>query len=198
MNKALRNTAKQTRRRVLHAGIALCGIAAGLLAFAPASWLAGALERQSQGRFTLAATEGRVWRGSAILAARQPGSDAATPLLPGRFEWQLSPLLLIGRLDLHVRHADALPKPLHLHGSWLQATLEPSALRLPADGLAALGAPFNTLAPNGRLQLQWTPLQLRTAPPGMSGNATLELDDMRSRLSPVAPLGSYRLGMVWH
>lgn len=199
MNSPLHNPVQpQTGRRVLHAGIAFCGIAIAVLAFAPASWLAGGLERQSQGRLTLAATEGSVWRGSAILAARQPGSESSTPLLPGRFEWQLSPLLLIGRLDLHLRHADALPRPLHLHGSWLQVTLEPGALRLPADGLVAFGAPFNTLAPHGRLQLRWTQLQLQTASPGVNGHATLDLDDMRSRLSPVAPLGSYRLGMAWH
>jgi general secretion pathway protein N len=72
-------------------------------------------------------------------------------------------------------------------------------LLLPADGLAGLGAPLNTVAPSGRLRLSWTTLELALADRqvDINGRTTLEMEDMSSRLSPLKPLGSYQLALDW-
>ena len=69
----------------------LAGAALGLGLFAPAQWLASALQQATDGRLLLADARGSVWDGSATLVLTGgPGSqDAAT--LPGRLHWALRP-----------------------------------------------------------------------------------------------------------
>ena len=68
-------------------------------------------------------------------------------------------------------------------------------LRLPAAVLAGLGAPWNTLGLHGALRLQSPALsaQREQGQVLFNGTATLEAKDMSSRLSPLRPLGDYRV-----
>lgn len=161
---------------------------------------------QSKGRLTLIDADGSLWHGSAMLGAMSAASTASstnsavTPLLPGRFNWQLSPWLLpIGRIDLQLANAESLSRPVHVSGSWQQWHIGAASVLLPAERLAALGAPLNTLAPSGRMRLVWNDLsaEMKNGVLQLQGDTTLELDDMGSRLSPVNPLGSYRMQMKW-
>ena len=179
---------------------ALVGACATLLFFFPAAWVAAAVERQTGGRLTLGDAQGTLWRGSAFIGGAASASGAVTPLLPGRFAWRLSPLSLLGMVELQLENPAALSQPLTLRGSWSQWQLSPAALLLPAAGLAGLGAPLNTIAPSGTMRLSWSTLQLAVAGPGVAveGRTTLEMADMASRLSPIRPLGSYELAFDWH
>jgi general secretion pathway protein N len=170
-----------------------------VLACLPASWLAQAVEQQSGGRLTLGDAQGTLWRGSAFIGGAASGKDAVTPLLPGRFSWRLSPLVLFGSVEAELANPDALSQPVTVHGSWSQWQVSPAALSLPADGLAGLGAPLNTIAPSGRMQLSWTSLQIERAGAAVSlqGRTTLEMQDMASRLTSIKPLGSYQLAFDW-
>ncbi|HEV7816071.1 MAG TPA: type II secretion system protein N, partial [Janthinobacterium sp.] len=152
------------KRAVLWLLAVALSVAVTLLVFLPATWLAAALERQTGGRLTLGDAQGSLWNGSAFIGGADSANGAVTPLLPGRFAWQLSPMVLLGMVDLHVENAEALTQPVDLRGSWSQWSLSPAALRLPAEGLSGLGAPLNTLAPSGAMRLSWSMLQLaRTA-----------------------------------
>jgi general secretion pathway protein N len=170
-----------------------------LLVFFPAGWVAVLVERQTDGRLTLGDAQGTLWHGSAFVGGAASSNAAVTPLLPGRFTWQLSPLSLLGSVRMELSNPEALTQPVLITGSWRQWQLSPAALRLPADGLSGLGAPLNTLALSGRLQLAWTSLQLaleqRTV--SMDGRTTLEMQDVSSRLTSIRPLGSYRLALDW-
>ena len=179
---------------------ALLGAGATLLVFFPAAWVAAAVERQTGGRLTLGDAQGTLWRGSAFVGGAASGNGAVTPLLPGRFGWRLSPLSLLGMVELQLENPAALSQPLTLRGSWSQWQLSPAALLLPAAGLAGLGAPLNTIAPSGTLRLSWSTLQLAVAGRTLAveGRTTLEMADMASRLSPIRPLGSYELAFDWH
>ena len=53
-----------------------------------------------------------------------------TPLLPGRFSWKISPLALVGMVDLQLENPQALAQPVTFRGSWSQWQLSPSALLL--------------------------------------------------------------------
>ncbi|KQW90267.1 general secretion pathway protein GspN [Massilia sp. Root418] len=187
------------KRAVLWLLAALLGVLITVLAFFPAAWVADLVESRTGGRLTLGDAQGTLWRGSAFVGGAPSGNGAVTPLLPGRFAWQVSPLSLLGMVDVELANPQALAQPVGFKGSWKQWQLSPSALLLPADGLAGLGAPLNTLAPSGRLRLSWTTLELALAAQRLdvNGRTTLEMADMASRLSPLKPLGSYQLALDW-
>lgn len=175
-------------------------IALTLLACFPASWVAGLVEQQTGGRLTLGDAQGTLWRGSAFIGGAASGNGAVTPLLPGRFAWSVSPLVLLGRVDVALENPVSLSQPINLRGSWSQWQVSPGALLLPADGLAGLGAPLNTVAPSGVMRLSWSTLQLERVDQSVAveGRTTLEMNDMASRLSALRPLGSYAMAFDWH
>lgn len=170
-----------------------------VLLFFPATWLGPLVEKQTGARLTMGDAQGTLWRGSAFIGGAPGEGGSVTPLLPGRFSWRLSKMLLLGRVDLELENPQALTQPVHVTGSWSEWQVSPSALRLPASGLAGLGAPLNTLAPSGMMQLSWTTLALARAGNAVSvnGRTLLSMQDMGSRMSPIAPLGSYELAFDW-
>jgi general secretion pathway protein N len=170
-----------------------------LLVFFPATWLGALVERQTGGRLTLGDAQGTLWRGSAFIGGAAGGNGPVTPLLPGRFSWKVSPLAAIGMVNLQLENSEALAQPVEFKGGWTHWQLSPSALLLPAEGLAGLGAPLNTVAPSGTMRLSWTALELALTDRKIAvhGRTTLEMTDMASRLSGIRPLGSYALALDW-
>jgi general secretion pathway protein N len=171
-----------------------------LLVFFPAAWLGSMVEQRTGGRLTLGDAQGTLWRGSAFVGGAAGDNSPVTPLLPGRFSWKVSPLALLGMVELQLENPQALAQPVTFRGNWSQWQLSPSALLLPAEGLSGLGAPLNTMAPSGNMRLSWSSLELALAQGRVSvnGRTTLEMTDMSSRLSPIRPLGSYALALDWH
>jgi len=170
-----------------------------LLVFFPATWVGSLVEQRTGGRLTLGDAQGTLWRGSAFVGGAASGDSPVTPLLPGRFSWKISPLALVGMVDLQLENSEALAQPVSFKGGWSHWTLSPSALLLPAEGLSGLGAPLNTIAPSGSMRLSWTGLELSLADRqvAINGRTTLEMTDMASRLSAIRPLGSYALALDW-
>lgn len=187
------------RRFVIWLLAGLFSIAATLLVFCPAAWMAALVESQTGGRLTLGDAQGTLWNGSAFIGGAPSGSDPVTPLLPGRFSWRLSPMVLLGQVDLELQNPEALSQPVKLTGTWNQWQLSQAAVSLPAERLAGLGAPLNTIQPSGQMRLSWTPLQLMRQGNAVevSGTMTLLMSDIASRLSPIKPLGAYQLIMDW-
>ena len=69
---------------------AIVGALAGLVAFAPAAWLASALASATDQRLLLTDARGTLWSGSALpVLSGGPGSRDASAL-PGRVEWNLA------------------------------------------------------------------------------------------------------------
>ena len=165
----------------------------------PASWLGSIVERQTGGRLTLGDAQGTLWNGSAFVGGAPGEGGAVTPLLPGRFSWRLSPLVLLGRVDMQLENPQALAQPVGIAGSWSQWQVSAGQLLLPAEGLAGLGAPLNTLVPSGVLRLSWNRLDLERQPNSVTvtGRTTLSMNDMGSRMAPIKPLGSYEMVMDW-
>ena len=188
-------------RRILIWSLAgMVSVALTALAFFPATWLAALLEMQTAGRLTLGDAQGTLWRGSAFIGAAPGGNDPVAALLPGRFAWRLSPTVLLGRVDAELENAAALSRPVKVTGSWHQWQVSPAAIALPAERLASLGAPLNTLQPSGQMRLSWQLLQLtrQNGKIEMTGTMNLEMNDIASRLSPIKPLGGYDLELDWH
>ncbi|HEV7618921.1 MAG TPA: type II secretion system protein N [Burkholderiaceae bacterium] len=177
----------------------LASIAITALAFLPATWIASMLEQQTAGRLTLGDAQGTLWHGSAFIGGAPSGSDPVTPLLPGRFSWRLSPMVLLGQVDADLENAAALSQPIRVTGSWHQWQVSPASILLPAERLASLGAPLNTVQPSGQMRLSWNPMQVvrQGGRLEMTGSMNLEMNDIASRLSPIKPLGAYNLAFDW-
>lgn len=188
------------RRAVIWLLAGIVSIALTMLMFFPASWLASMVEKQTAGRLTLGDAHGTLWRGSAFIGGAASGGDPLTPLLPGRFSWRLSPMVMLGDVDAELENAEALSQPITVTGNWHQWKVSPGEILLPAERLAALGAPLNTIQPSGQMRLSWGLLQmtLQNKNFGMVGAMKLDMNDIGSRLSPIKPLGSYELAFDWH
>ena len=163
---------------------------------APANWLALYLADRTGGVVLLADAQGTVWAGSAVMALGSPAADAvagapdtARLALPGRITWTLEFERLLAPV-LHLTHDGVLlqPLPVRLRDGGL--ALDPGAAVLPASMLRLVGAPLNTLLPQGRCELRWNALQIdgRGVP---TGAGTLRIASFALALSPVRPLGDY-------
>ncbi|MGZ5819609.1 MAG: type II secretion system protein N [Burkholderiaceae bacterium] len=180
--------------------VGIISAAITLLAFCPASWVSPIVEEKSAGRLVLGDPEGTIWHGSAFIGGAPSLRGAVTPLLPGRFTWRLSPMVLLAQVDAEIANPEALSQPIAIKGDWTQWQVSPAAIKLPAERLVGLGAPLNTLQPSGQIQLSWGPLQVVRdgQKVGLNGLMTLDMQDMGSRLSPIKPLGAYQLQFDWH
>jgi general secretion pathway protein N len=188
------------RRLVIWLLAGIASVALTIMMFFPATWMMAMVEKQTAGRLTLGDAHGTLWRGSAFIGGAASGGDPVTPLLPGRFSWRLSPMVLLGSVDAELENPAALSQPISVKGNWHQWQVSPGAILLPAERLAALGAPLNTVQPSGQMRLSWEPLQLtqQNGQTEMAGSMNLAIDDLGSRMSPIKPLGSYDLALDWH
>ena len=169
------------RSAALCLACAACAAAAAL-AVLPARWLLAVLPDQAP--VTLADASGTLWRGSAWIALGPPG---ARRMLPQPLQWQWR----WDALALEISHP-WLQGPLRASPGWNGLSVPAQSLRAPASVLAALGAPWNTIAPQGTLEIRWQPLRLGAALP--SGPlAELRWRNASTALAPVAPVGTYLL-----
>lgn len=179
---------------------AVVGTLAAVMAFAPASWLAGAVESATGGHVLLGDARGTVWSGSAVVVLTGgPGSrDAST--LPGRIDWTLGLKGLA--LELRARQAcclngttSVLVRP-GLGRVTISVPPSPGWLgQWPTAWLSGLGTPWNTLQMGGAIRLSSQGLTLESVQGRwrVQGRADVDLLDVSSRVSTLETLGSYRL-----
>ena len=175
----------------------LVGTVLALAVFAPARWLAQAVQRATAGQVQLADARGTVWNGHSrlVLTGGAGSSDAAA--LPGRVQWRLRPTL--NGLSAALGADCCTTAPLQL-----RAALGLGSARLdvadgvsmwPAALLAGLGTPWNTLQLDGELGLSTKGLSVEWSAGrlALSGRAELAAARISSRLSTLRPMGSYRI-----
>ena len=178
------------------AGLA-CGLLLALVLFAPARWLASAVERASEGRVLLNDARGSIWDGSAqlVLTGGAGSTDAAA--LPGRVAWALAPRW--NGLQARLRAGCCMDRPVavRLRARWggLEVALADSVSQWPASVATGLGTPWNTLQFDGELRLSTQGLSVEwiEGRPVVTGRAELLALRVASRLSTLRPMGSYRI-----
>jgi len=172
--------------------VGLLSSGAVLLARLPAAWVAPQFARMTQGHVNLVDPAGSLWRGSATLMLAAGHDTGGATLLPGRIQWQTAfwPLFT-GRVRMQMRQTEAMPDDITVEASLRQATVTAGSIKVPASLLTGLGAPFNTLDLDGRMQLMWSPWRIFGTQ--TFGRLTISLEDMSSRISLVKPLGSYQV-----
>ena len=197
-----REIRERRRRSVARYGFwgAVVGGLVGLVAFAPAAWLANGIASATGERVLLSDARGTVWNGSAVVVLTGgPGSrDAAS--LPGRMEWTVG--LKGPALELRAQHACCLFGPTSIllqPGLGRLAIVVPSAPagigQWPAAWLAGLGTPWNTLQLGGTMRLSSPGAKIEYVQGRwrLDGQAILDLASISSRISTLDELGSYRV-----
>lgn len=189
------------------------GLALALITQAPAHWLTHAIEQASGERVLLPDAQGTVWNGSAqwvlnegplnIATTPNTARPASTTALPTRVMWQLGPRIDWAnfRLNLSATVASACctPQPVRVDVSplWggLRVQVSDHTSHWPASWLVGLGAPWNTVQPEGQMQLHTTQLQWtqQAGKETLLGQAELQMQQLSTRLSTLRPLGSYRV-----
>ena len=179
------------------------GLAGGLLAFAPAAWLAGAIASATHQHLLLADARGTLWSGSAVVVLTGgPGSRDASAL-PGRLDWTIG----IKGLGLELRGRQACCRngtaALQVKPGCGRVTmaLAPSpgwVGQWPTAWLGGLGTPWNTMQMGGSLRLASPGLSVESVQGRwrLAGRADLDLLDVSSRVSTLETLGSYRLNIA--
>ncbi|MGK8224674.1 type II secretion system protein N [Achromobacter xylosoxidans] len=166
-------------------GLALACAASALVfggAVLPARWLLAL--QPDDAPLVLADAAGTLWNGAAWIALGPPGARRMLPQ-PLHWQWRWS------SLTLELSHP-WLQGPLRAGLGWDGVAVSAQSLRLPATVLPALGAPWNTLAPEGTLEISWQALRLGAALP-QAPLAELRWRDAATAMSPVAPVGTYVL-----
>jgi general secretion pathway protein N len=142
---------------------AVMGGLMALLIHLPAQWLAQALLNATQGQVQLQEVKGSVWQGSGklVLTGGEGSRDALA--LPGRIQWQTGMSLNASNHPQFNFNLNALccmtqaarlslQAPERLQ-EW-QLQVDDHQSQWPAHLLSGLGAPWNTLQPEGTLKLE--------------------------------------------
>ena len=185
---------------------ALLGALMALLIHLPAQWLAQALVKASLGQVQLQEAQGSVWQGSGklVLTGGEGSRDALA--LPGRINWQTSISLNASnrpQFNFSLNAACCMTQAVRLS---LQATeglrvwqlvVDDHQSQWPAHLLSGLGAPWNTLQPEGTLKLQTKQLKVnfQSQPSWLQGAITLTAENMSSKLSTLKPMGTYQINL---
>ena len=194
--------------RILVVALGLVVVIAIVAATAPANWLARFLAARTQGRVLLADARGTIWSGNAVLAlgsrqVRDEGADEAAEVanaapdtgerlsLPGRVNWTLEFDSMLAPV-LHLTHDGVLLQPLEMRYVPEGVVIGAGAAQLPAAMLRVAGAPLNTLQPEGRCELRWNALHIDERG-ALIGDGTLRIGALALSVSPVRPLGDYRV-----
>jgi general secretion pathway protein N len=181
----------------------IVGAIAALIAFAPAAWLASAIESATGARVMLADARGTVWSGSAVAVLTAGAGSRDASALPGRLEWTLAPKGF--GAELRLRHACCIngTQALQVRPGFgrVQVVLPPASgwlAQWPAGLLNGLGTPFNTMDLGGAVRLTTPGMTLETVQGRwrVNGRADVDLLGVSSRISPLPTLGSYRLSFA--
>ncbi|RZI69329.1 type II secretion system protein N [Variovorax guangxiensis] len=176
---------------------ALLGGLVALTFYAPARWLAAALAQATGDRLQLINARGTVWNGSAGVVFSSGARGAESISLPGTLAWTLRPVW--GAVDAALTLPCCAPQPLRLRarpvGGGMELDWRDGSSRWPAALLSGFGAPWNTLKPEGTLDLSTQALRMefKGRQLGLAGRATLDATDISSSLSTLRPMGSYRI-----
>ena len=175
------------------------GLTLAVVAGAPARWLGSAVRWASQERVQLQAARGTVWSGSAKLMLTGGAGSQDRRSLPGRIAWRWG--LVWPGLSLQLSADCCTPQPLQWQllttGQAWRLQLQDQQSNWPVGVVTGLGAPWNTLDIEGRLQWQSSGLQLRWQQGVLhwQGQTQLQVQQLTSRLSTLRPMGSYQIGL---
>lgn len=192
------------------------GALLGIVAYAPASWLAQVVVDMTNRRLLLAESQGTIWNGNAVAVLTGGKGSRDARALPGRLYWKMgfkglglkltvsqdccmpTPVVILLKPGLQRMQADIRMQPAGPDGKPVRELMGAGEVgHWPAAWLGGLGTPWNTLQLGGVLRLSSQDLSFEVVKGRLrvQGQADLWLDNMSSRVTTLERLGSYRLNV---
>lgn len=165
-----------------------------LIIMAPASLVPWYLARQGpQQPIILEDVQGTLWQGSAARAFWRGPTGPLEPL--GQTQWRVHVLpLLVGKVKVGLRvNGPAGQMRLDLQPQGQAYRITSLTGKIPMTYLASRLGQFSALDPKGTLVLDLPELQF--GPQGLQGRGRVDWQQAGFGLSPVNPLGNYRLNL---
>jgi general secretion pathway protein N len=176
----------------------LFGTVLAVVTWAPAQWLARAVQNMSQSQVRQEQPRGTVWNGTAQLALSGGSGSSDTVALPGFVTWRIRPAW--GGLSVDLNASCCTPQPLKIAAravglSGLHVELSDHQSSWPTSLLVGLGTPWNTLQLQGQLAVrsQGLTLDMTRDTMALAGQMQVDAKQVSSRLSTLKPMGSYRV-----
>jgi general secretion pathway protein N len=179
----------------------IVGTLIALITQMPASALAWVVETISQQHVLLKDTRGSIWNGSGQWVLSSSSQRAESQIaLDSRLNWHIQPTLEKWRPGLRIQMqsdcclttTNDLIASLSFNG--IEISLDEHQSQWPASWLSGLGAPWNTMQPQGQIQIRLQRMAWSSAQPEtFKGKAIITLKDLSTQLSTLKPLGSYQL-----
>ena len=146
------------------------------------------MAQASQGRVQLIDPRNSLWAGSAQVVLSGGSGSRDAQALPGRLRWRIQPtwtgMRVLWRAECCMAQTASVTLQFGL--STLQLSLSDHLSQWPAALLSGLGAPWNTLQPEGQLQWRTDGLQLRWSEGRLQMTGQVELQVQQ--LSEHAPV----------
>jgi general secretion pathway protein N len=162
--------------------------AAALVALVPATLIDAQLERASHGRLRLAEAHGSLWSGAGWIEIRDAEGKAG---VAQRLAWRVLPVSLLRARLVAAVELDQAAKPFPVTISLSRVEVADAGIRVPA---AVLGLGLPRLAPlrlSGEVLISIPRLSVERG--RVDGEATLRWRAAGSALTPVSPLGDYKV-----
>lgn len=160
----------------------------------PISWASSLISNQSQCKINLESPQGTIWSGNTSISLGNliNGTCSEKAFVTERIIWSTSCHPMKISCEINITSA-MLSKPGSIFITPSKSTLSSNELSLPMKILQDLGAPWNTIKPEGQLTLAWGDLTLINN--NYSGIVNLTITDASSQLSSVKPLGDYQINI---
>ncbi|MDH5649289.1 MAG: type II secretion system protein N [Gammaproteobacteria bacterium] len=177
---------------LVYAILGLCLYVLFLASSIPATWLSWSMTKFSHGSVAITQASGTIWDGKGHIIINYPNSK---PHDLGLTRWDIYPLwLLTGRLQFTLEGMDKTAQgKITIRQSLNKTELIDSRISIPAAFISELYSPAALLSPTGRILL--TADSFMYEEKMIKGDVTVQWLEAGSTLSPVRPLGNYRLAL---
>jgi len=158
----------------------------------PMSFITPQIGKMSACKFNLYQTQGTLWRGSSSIGTSElndSGGCKSPVAVTERIYWVTSCQLSAGQCQTEVSISHS-PQPVRIIYRLGGIQIQNNQIQLPANLLESLGSPWNSLHPQGILDIHWNDLSLSNNADGM---VSVKLVNLSSAISKITPLGSYEL-----
>ncbi|KXW56500.1 type II secretion system protein N [Ferrovum sp. PN-J185] len=167
------------------------------VASAPATYWQPIVNRVSHDRVRLVNVSGTLWSGSGQVAFQVTNTN--WQLLPGRMQWDSVFTLRGMQWTINDIEYKTLNQPLSVLINLKRIMISAGACNFPAQLLEVVGGLAHTLKPSGEVSVQWQAILLDSVDYHLqqSVNFTIDLKQIRSAISPLPELGSYKITGVF-
>jgi len=158
----------------------------------PVKWFQGTVSAATKCKVLLTDPSGTLWRGGTAIGFSEPGLDGQScrpPLaITERLYWSTDCSFQKRNCTVRIETA-ALDNTLFADINLNGVVVQQNEVRLPAEILEILGAPWTILHPSSDLTARWSDLHFSKS--GNSGSIRANLDGLSSPVSLIRPLGNY-------